>query len=96
MRLQAVSELEKVEEKIKSIPWGHNQRIMYKCKDVQEALFYVSKTIENGWSRIVLEHQIDGDIKDLEVQLPILIVDYRKYNQVLRNKQLKIHIILIF
>ena len=60
--LQPVSELEKVEEKIKSIPWGHNQRIMYKCKDVQEALFYVNKTIENGWSRTVLEHQIEGDL----------------------------------
>ena len=35
---------------------------MYKCKDVQEALFYVNKTIENGWSRTVLEHQIEGDL----------------------------------
>lgn len=60
--LQPVSELEKTEEKIKSIPWGHNQRIMYKCKEVKEALFYVDKTIENGWSRTVLEHQIDGDL----------------------------------
>ena len=58
--LQAVTQLSDVERKIKSIPWGHNQRIMYKCKDVEEALFYVNKTIENGWSRTILEHQIDG------------------------------------
>ena len=60
--LQAVTQLSDIERRIKSIPWGHNQRIMYKCNDVKEALFYVDKTIENGWSRTVLEHQIDGDL----------------------------------
>ena len=60
--LQAVTQLSDIERRIKSIPWGHNQRIMYKCKNVKEALFYVEKTIENGWSRTVLEHQIDGDL----------------------------------
>ncbi|MCD4758616.1 MAG: DUF1016 N-terminal domain-containing protein [Arcobacteraceae bacterium] len=30
------------------IPWGHNRTIISKCKDTQEALFYVNKTIENG------------------------------------------------
>ena len=60
--LQAVTQLSDIERRIKSIPWGHNQRIMYKCKDVREALFYVNKTIENGWSRTVLEHQIEGDL----------------------------------
>ena len=60
--LQAVSQLKKIENKIKSIPWGHNQRIMYKCKSVREAIFYVEKTIENGWSRTILEHQIDSKL----------------------------------
>ena len=60
--LQAVSQLKNTEEKIKSIPWGHNQRIMYKCKSVREAIFYVEKTIENGWSRTILEHQIDSKL----------------------------------
>ena len=60
--LQPVSQLKKIESKIKSIPWGHNQRIMYKCKSVREAIFYVEKTIENGWSRTILEHQIDSKL----------------------------------
>ena len=60
--LQAVSQLKNTEEKIKSIPWGHNQRIMYKCKNIEEALFYIDKTLENGWSRNVLEHQIDSGL----------------------------------
>ena len=60
--LQAVSQMELIEKMVKSIPWGHNQRIMYKCKSIEEALFYVQKTMDNGWSRAVLEHQIDGGL----------------------------------
>ena len=60
--LQAVSQIELIEKLVKSIPWGHNQRIMYKCKNIEEALFYVQKTMDNGWSRTVLEHQIDSDL----------------------------------
>lgn len=95
--LQPVSQLKKIENKIKSIPWGHNQRIMYKCKSVREAIFYVEKTIENGWSRTILEHQIDSKLYERlgVVLFQILIVDCLKCNQNLQNKQLKTHIILI-
>ena len=37
-------------------PWGHHREILSKCKSVHEALFYVQKTVENGWSRAVLMH----------------------------------------
>lgn len=60
--LQAVTQFETLEKMIKSIPWGHNQRIMYKSKDINEALFYVQKTMDNNWSRNVLEHQIDAGL----------------------------------
>lgn len=32
---------------ITTIPWGHNQSIIFKCKDVREAVFYVQYTLEN-------------------------------------------------
>ncbi len=47
---------------ITQIPWGHNLIIITKCKDLQDALFYVRKTIENGWSRSVLTHQIESGL----------------------------------
>ena len=47
---------------ITQIPWGHNLVIISKCKDTKEALFYVRKTIENGWSRSVLTHQIESGL----------------------------------
>ena len=52
---QVVSQLE---VSLFIIPWGHHIMIMQRCKNTQEALFYVHKTIENHWSRSVLEHQI--------------------------------------
>ena len=55
IRKQLVSQLE---TSLFSIPWGHHIMIMQRCKSIQEALFYVHKTIENHWSRSVLEHQI--------------------------------------
>ena len=44
------------------IPWGHNIAIMQKCDTVEQALFYVNKTIENNWSRSVLTHQIESGL----------------------------------
>ncbi len=60
--LQLVSQIDMIEKMVKSIPWGHNQRIVYRCNSIPEALFYVQKTMDNGWSRSVLEHQIDGGL----------------------------------
>lgn len=40
------------------IPWGHIRLILDKIKDKAEAHFYINKTIENSWSRVILDHQI--------------------------------------
>jgi len=42
------------------IPWGHNLVIIAKCKKTDEALFYLQKTMQNNWSRSVLNHQIES------------------------------------
>jgi len=45
------------------IPWGHNKIILDKCKgDMDKALFYVRKTIENNWSRDVLLNFLGTDL----------------------------------
>jgi len=45
-----------------SIPWKHNVMIIEKLKDPEQVLFYLNKTIENNWSRAVLEYQIDSNL----------------------------------
>ncbi len=49
-----------------SIPWGHNAQIISKCPNKQEAQYYVRQTLENGWSRSVLVHQIESGLYQRE------------------------------
>jgi len=60
IRPQLVDELES--NLIFLIPWGHHRCIIDKCKSVHEALFYVQKTIKNGWSRAVLMNFIEAGL----------------------------------
>lgn len=49
------------------IPWGHHCTIIDKVKgDRKKALFFVRKTIEEGWSRGVLETWIATDLYNRE------------------------------
>lgn len=61
MRLFAESypNLQIVQQVVGQIPWGHIVRILDKVKDRIEREFYIRKTIENGWSRNILEIQIE-------------------------------------
>ena len=43
-----------------SIPWRHQVAILSKCKTFDEALFYMQQTIQNNWSRNVLEIQLES------------------------------------
>ena len=50
--------VDQLRETVSQIPWGHNSRIIIQCKSIEEAFFYIHKTIENGWSRSILELHI--------------------------------------
>ena len=60
IRQQVADEFEN--HPIFQIPWFHHVQIFTKCKSIQEALFYVQKTIENGWSRAVLMNFMGADL----------------------------------
>lgn len=59
IRHQAVADFP---QKLFLIPWFHYVEIFTKCKNIEEAFFYVNKTIENGWSRSVLLNMISGNL----------------------------------
>ena len=44
------------------IPWWHHVVILSKCKQHDEALYYVQATQTFGWSRSVLVHQIESGL----------------------------------
>ncbi|PZV21706.1 MAG: DUF1016 domain-containing protein [Leptolyngbya sp.] len=44
------------------IPWKHNCILIDKVKDPKQRVWYIQKTIENGWSRDILAMQIESDL----------------------------------
>jgi predicted nuclease of restriction endonuclease-like (RecB) superfamily len=52
------------------IPWWHNILIFQHIEDKQKALWYVQKTLENGWSRNALGLQIDNRLYERQATLP--------------------------
>jgi predicted nuclease of restriction endonuclease-like (RecB) superfamily len=51
-----------VKQLVSQIPWGHIIRIMQMVKDPSERQWYIHKTMEHGWSRPVLVHQIESGL----------------------------------
>lgn len=56
-----------VQEVLAQITWYHNITLMDKVKDADVTLWYAKKTIENGWSRNVLVHQIETQLYERQV-----------------------------
>lgn len=44
------------------IPWGHNCVILDKIHENEKRIWYIQKTIENGWSRNILNLQIKTNL----------------------------------
>lgn len=49
-------------EEFSLVPWRYHVHIIYKCKTVEEALFYIHKTIEQNWSRSELEDNVSDNL----------------------------------
>lgn len=50
------------QQPVDQIPWGHNILIFTKSNSIQEAQFYLQKTLQNNWSRDELGIQIKSDL----------------------------------
>ena len=46
------------------LPWYHHITLLDKVKDEQKRLWYIQQSIEHGWSRTVLVHQIETNLYD--------------------------------
>lgn len=55
--------VEEFSAKLFLVPWGHHRIIIDKLnKEPEKAIFYINKTIENGWSRAVLLNMLDTNL----------------------------------
>lgn len=61
------SEIEIVQTVAAQIPWSHNLEIL-RIKSQEQRLWYINKTIENGWSKNILAHQIDINLYARQIE----------------------------
>lgn len=45
-----------------SVPWGHHRHILDSCAEVNQAIFYLKKTVQNAWSRDALQIQMKQNL----------------------------------
>jgi predicted nuclease of restriction endonuclease-like (RecB) superfamily len=50
---------ENVPQLVAQLPWNQVRIILDKIKNKKEALFYIQESINNTWSKVLLEHQIE-------------------------------------
>ena len=55
-------DIEKVSQLVTQIPWGHIIVLMHGVKGAAAREWYIHKTLENGWSRNVLEIHIEREL----------------------------------
>jgi predicted nuclease of restriction endonuclease-like (RecB) superfamily len=58
----AYPDVEIVQRLLHKLPWGHLLRLLDTVKDPNERLWYAQQAIANGWSRTILEYQIESDL----------------------------------
>ncbi|RQW81704.1 MAG: DUF1016 domain-containing protein [Methylococcus sp.] len=51
-----------VQQLVEQLPWGHNIRLLERFTDPAERAWYARAAIEHGWSRAILDYQIDTDL----------------------------------
>lgn len=51
-----------------SIPWGHHVLLLNKIQDDGERFWYMRQTIDNNWSRAVLQYQVETDLYKRQVK----------------------------
>ncbi|MEG2289390.1 MAG: PDDEXK nuclease domain-containing protein [Clostridium sp.] len=55
-------DIEFVQEVLAQITWYQNITLLEKVKDREKRVWYINKTVENGWSRNTLVHQIESNL----------------------------------
>lgn len=51
-----------VQQVVAQLPWGHNTHLLDTVKSPAEREWYARQAIQNGWSRSVFTHQIEGGL----------------------------------
>lgn len=56
---EAYRDQQNLRQLVAEIPWGHNLVLLNPVKDLPQREWYIGQTLQYGWSRAVLVHQIE-------------------------------------
>jgi len=59
---ETYNNIEFLQQVVAKLPWGQNIVLLDKISSDNERIWYAEKTIQNGWSRNVLVHQIESKL----------------------------------
>ena len=78
---------------VAELPWTHNYILIEKVKDMDKRLWYAEECLDNGWSKIVLVHQIELELYERKKQTKKFTNFNKnieiKYNSELANEIIK-------
>lgn len=72
---------------VAKLPWTTIVTIMEKVKTKEERLWYIEKTLENFWSRTVLEHQIGTKLYHRQALLGNKTTNYKETLSIEQEKR---------
>jgi predicted nuclease of restriction endonuclease-like (RecB) superfamily len=52
---------DKLRQVVAELPWGHHLLILYKTRQIDEAIFYINNAVEYSWTRDILLNQIKSN-----------------------------------
>ena len=61
---------------VANLPWTHNFILIEKVKDSEKRIWYAEKCLENGWSKVVLEHQIELELYERQADSSKKLTNY--------------------
>ena len=64
---------------VSQLPWGHIVRLMQMVSDWQIRDWYAAETIKNGWSRSVLEMQVESGLYERQGRVSKKITNYHEH-----------------
>jgi predicted nuclease of restriction endonuclease-like (RecB) superfamily len=64
---------------VSQLPWGHTTRLMQMIKDEPQREWYAQQAIKNGWSRSVLEMQVESGLYERQGISSKKITNYREH-----------------
>ena len=64
---------------VSQLPWGHISVLLHKLNNNVGRNWYASKIIEHGWSRSILEMQIESGLYERQAENDKKIVNYHKF-----------------